>query len=139
MKFTFPPTPHEADRIFPERQGRPTKGFVMTKTQIMKDRDEALMVLKVAFTRLVEAVQAASNVNNALATVRHAMKRYDDLLVAVEARTAHSPWDLFKSKDLLKKNRESAREILIAARKRLAGFRGYLVNVQNSQAALCRS
>jgi hypothetical protein len=108
----------------------------MTKTRLMKDMDEAMMVMKVAFRELVEAVQADSNVNNALGATRGAMARYHDAIDAVEAGTTPSLWDRFRSKDLLRKKREDAGEVLVAARKRLVEFRGYLANVQTSQASL---
>ena len=66
-------------------------------------RDEAMMVMQVAFTGLVVAVQSDSNVNHALAATRHAMARFDDAIGAVEARTVPSLWDRFKGKEIRKR------------------------------------
>ena len=93
----------------------------MSKTKLMKNVQDAMLVFKVAFAGLVEAVQSNSNVNNALATTRLAMTRYDDSIDAVEVWAAPSIWDRFKSKVLLKKYRESAAGTLIAARKVVTG------------------
>jgi len=110
----------------------------MTRTKLLKNMDEAVMVMSVAFRGLVDAVQSNSNVINACAATRDAMARYRDSIDAMEeARKTPSLWDRFKSKDLLEKNREEASKGLVAARKKLAEMRSYLANVQASAASLC--
>lgn len=108
----------------------------MTKTMLIDNLDRAAMVLNVASAGLADAVRSQSHVNNALDVTRNAMARYDDSINALEAGTSSSLWNLFRSKDRVRKTREDARRVLVAARKSLAEFRGYLVNVQTIQESL---